>query len=129
MSTIRSRITGSPGSGLSVIAPVRVFMLVRQARPFLPLMFIASEPQTPSRQERRNDSERSCCLSLSSASSSMRSWRVEPDLDGLHAGLGVLVRVVAVDVECALLHGLCSPGAALLRMSGPSEDCCPPPAA
>src|SRR6218665_3720781 len=60
--------------------------------------------------------------------SSMPAWvrntpaSVEPDLDGLHAGLGVLVRVVAVDVECALLHGLCSPGAALLRMSGPSEE-------
>ncbi len=26
-----------------------------QASPFLPLMFIASDPHTPSRQERRND--------------------------------------------------------------------------
>jgi hypothetical protein len=53
MSTIRSRITGSPGSGLSTTVPGSVRMLVRQARPFLPLMFIASEPQTPSRQLRR----------------------------------------------------------------------------
>ena len=29
----------------------------RQARPLRPLMFIASEPQIPSRHERRNDSE------------------------------------------------------------------------
>jgi hypothetical protein len=30
-------------------------MLVMQARPFLRLTFTASEPQTPSRQERRDD--------------------------------------------------------------------------
>jgi hypothetical protein len=30
-------------------------MVVMQASRFLPLMFIASEPHTPSRHERRND--------------------------------------------------------------------------
>ncbi len=48
-------------------------MLVRQARPFLPLMFIASEPHTPSRQERRKLNDGSTAFSLFSASSSMRS--------------------------------------------------------
>jgi hypothetical protein len=48
-------------------------MLVRQARPFLPLMFIASEPHTPSRQLRRKLSVGSMALSFISASSSMRS--------------------------------------------------------
>ena len=43
------------------------------ARPFLPLMFIASEPHTPSRQLRRNDSVSSTAFSRTSASSSMRS--------------------------------------------------------
>jgi hypothetical protein len=73
MSTIRSRTTGRPGSGLSTIVPGSVRRLVRQARPFLPLMFIASEPQTPSRQLRRKLSVGSCALSFISASSSMRS--------------------------------------------------------
>ena len=44
-----------------------------QASPFLPLMFIASEPHTPSRQERRSASESSTVLMRTSASSSMRS--------------------------------------------------------
>jgi len=50
-----------------------VRMLVTQARPLLPLMFMESEPQTPSRQERRNESVGSCALSFMRASSSMRS--------------------------------------------------------
>ncbi len=74
MSTITSRITGRPGRGFKVITPGSVFMLVRQARPFLPLMFIASEPQTPSRQLRRKEIEGSTAFSFISASSSMRSW-------------------------------------------------------
>jgi len=48
-------------------------MLVRQASPFLPLMFMESEPQTPSRHERRNESVGSSALSFMRASSSMRS--------------------------------------------------------
>ncbi len=74
MSTMRSRTTGRPGRGFNTMSPLSVFMLVRQARPFLPLMFIASEPQTPSRQERRNEMDGSTALSFISASSSMRSW-------------------------------------------------------
>src|SRR2546423_2294618 len=54
LSTIRSRITGSPGSGRSTTGSLSSFRLVMQASPFLPLMFIASEPHTPSRQERPN---------------------------------------------------------------------------
>ena len=53
MSTIRSRITGSPGSGRSSTGSFSSASLVMQASPFLPLMFMASEPHTPSRQERR----------------------------------------------------------------------------
>ena len=73
MSTIRSRTTGKPGSGFKVMTPGKVSMLVKQAKPFLPLMFIASEPHTPSRQERRNDKLGSCALSFIRASSNMRS--------------------------------------------------------
>ncbi len=43
------------------------------ASPFLPLMFIASEPHTPSRQLRRNDSVSSTAFRRISASSSIRS--------------------------------------------------------
>ncbi len=70
---IRSRITGRPGSGLSTITSGSVRMLVRHARPFFPLMFIASDPHTPSRHERRKLNDGSTALSLFSASSSMRS--------------------------------------------------------
>ena len=73
MSTIRSRITGSPGSGISTTGSESSLRLVMQARPFLPLMFIASEPQTPSRQLRRNASVSSWALRRISASSSIRS--------------------------------------------------------
>ncbi len=48
-------------------------MFVRQARPFLPLMFIASEPHTPSRQERRKLRLGSISFSFIRASSSIRS--------------------------------------------------------
>ena len=44
---------------------------VMQARPLRPLMFIVSEPQTPSRHERRNASVSSCRFRRSSTSSSM----------------------------------------------------------
>src|SRR6185437_11896590 len=47
MSTIRSRITGSPGNGRNSTGPLSDFRFVMHASPFLPLMFIASEPQTP----------------------------------------------------------------------------------
>ncbi len=43
------------------------------ASPFLPLMFIASEPHTPSRHERRNARVSSLTLMRTSASRSMRS--------------------------------------------------------
>ena len=66
-------MTGSPGSGFNTTVPGSVSMLVRHARPFLPLMFIASDPHTPSRQLRRKLSVGSTCFNLISASSSMRS--------------------------------------------------------
>ena len=54
MSTTKSLITGKPGSGLSSI----LFLLttddigVMHARPFLPFIFIPSEPHTPSLHDR-----------------------------------------------------------------------------
>jgi hypothetical protein len=48
-------------------------MFVRQARRFLPLTFMASDPHTPSRHERRKLSVGSFDFSFISASSSMRS--------------------------------------------------------
>ena len=64
---------GSPGSGLMTTGSLRSTSLVVQASPFLPLMFIASEPHTPSRHERRKLSDGSIAFSFISASSSMRS--------------------------------------------------------
>ena len=55
MSTTKSLMTGNPGSGLSSI----LFFLITDeigvihANPFLPLMFIPSEPQTPSLHDLR----------------------------------------------------------------------------
>jgi hypothetical protein len=46
---------GKPGSGRSTTGSFRSRTRVVQARPFLPLMFIASEPHTPSRQDLRSD--------------------------------------------------------------------------
>ncbi|MCY1542409.1 hypothetical protein D9M68_781550 [compost metagenome] len=66
-------MTGKPGKGLSVTTPFSDFMLVTQASPFLPLMFMASEPQMPSRQERRKDRLGSTAFRRMSTSSSMRS--------------------------------------------------------
>ena len=48
---------------------------------------------------------------------------VEFDLDGLHVGLGVLVRIVAIDLECAL-HDSALVGL-LFRTSGPWVECFP----
>ena len=45
------------GSGVIRLVPfLRLSMGVRQANVLVPSMFIAQEPQTPSRQDRRNDS-------------------------------------------------------------------------
>src|SRR5690606_14880735 len=54
MSTIKSRMTGMPVSGrrISTSPPLSASdTRVMQARPFLPLMFMPSDPHTPSRQE------------------------------------------------------------------------------
>ena len=64
MSTMRSRITGRPGSGRSSTGSFNVFRLVMQASPFRPLMFIASEPQTPSRHDRRKASVSSVAIAM-----------------------------------------------------------------
>ena len=45
------------------------------------------------------------CLELHQRVEQHALVTVEFDLDGLHVGLGVLVRVVAVDLECALHRG------------------------
>src|SRR5947209_2528691 len=81
MSTIRSRITGRPGIGRSSTGSLSSFRLVMQASPFLPLMFIAPEPQTPSRHERRNASVSSCAFNSISAPSVGRYDRCLGDLD------------------------------------------------
>ncbi len=61
-------------SGRSTIGSFSSLRLVVQASPFLPLMFIASEPHTPSRHERRSDSVSSTsALMRCSASSSILS--------------------------------------------------------
>ena len=54
------------------------------ARPFLPLMFIASEPHTPSRHERRNDSVSSMRLQLHQRVEQHAVVRVELDVVVLH---------------------------------------------
>ncbi|MCY1557196.1 hypothetical protein D9M68_940270 [compost metagenome] len=73
ISTIRSRMTGRPGRGLKTIRPGRSFRFVMHASPLLPLMFIASDPQTPSRQERRKPMESSMPMRWTSRSSSILS--------------------------------------------------------
>ena len=70
-----------------------------QASPFLPLMFIASDPQTPSRQLRRNDSESSTALRRISASSSIRSCGSSAMSYSCSCGFASCLRVVAVDAE------------------------------
>ena len=64
---------GKPGSGRNTTGSFRSFTRVMQAKPFLPLMFMASEPQTPSRHDLRSDRLLSCALMRSNTSSSMRS--------------------------------------------------------
>src|SRR5262245_41015852 len=51
---MRSQITGKPDNGFNTNRLGKSRNLVIQARPFLPFIFIPSEPQTPSPQERRN---------------------------------------------------------------------------
>ncbi|MNV88359.1 hypothetical protein D3C71_1825550 [compost metagenome] len=46
---------------------------VMQARPFLPFMFMPSEPQTPSRQERRYEKPSSFSLISANTSRTIRS--------------------------------------------------------
>ena len=65
-------------------------MLVRQARPFLPLMFIASEPHTPSRQERRKTQRRVDRLELASARRAACVRAVEFDLQVCMRGFASL---------------------------------------
>ena len=55
-------------------------MLVTQASPFLPLMFIASEPHTPSRQLRRNDSVSSLRLEANQRVEQHAVSRLERDV-------------------------------------------------
>jgi hypothetical protein len=64
---------GSPGSGLMTTGSLRSTSLVMHASWFLPLTFIASDPHTPSRHERRSVRESSIDLMRTSASRSIRS--------------------------------------------------------
>ena len=61
---------GSTVIGLSGLTSL---ISVLQASRFLPLIRIASEPQTPWAQERRNDSEPSCSHLIWCSASSTRS--------------------------------------------------------
>ena len=67
--------SGSPGKGRSLTGVFRPARGVIQARPLRPLIFIPSEPQTPSPQERRKHRLSSCAFSNNRASSS-----IMPDL-------------------------------------------------
>src|SRR3970040_1111529 len=73
MSTTRSRITGSPGSGRISIGCFKLDSGGEQGKPLRPLMFIPSEPHTPSRHDLRKLRLSSCSLISSSASSSIAS--------------------------------------------------------
>ncbi len=66
-------MTGNPGIGLITIGCLRSVILVTQASPFFPLIFMASDPQTPSLQDIRIDNESSIALILISKSNSMTS--------------------------------------------------------
>src|SRR5690606_42029488 len=63
----------SPGNGRTVTFSGKVFMLIRQARPFLPLIFMPSEPQMPSRHERRKVRVSSSFFRRNNTSSNIRS--------------------------------------------------------
>ena len=73
MSTTRSRMTGKLGSGRSRTGSFKPRTGVMHARPLRPLMFMASEPHTPSRQDLRNVSVLSIALMRRMTSSSMIS--------------------------------------------------------
>ena len=77
MSITRSRTTGNPGRGRTTIVPLPLFCNVDKgvihAKPFLPFMLTPSEPHTPSRHERRNESEGSCSFNNKSASRTIMS--------------------------------------------------------
>ena len=90
MSTIRSRITGNPGSGRSSTGSLSSVSRVMQARPFLPLMFIASEPHTPSRQERRSDKRVVLRLDADQRVEQHAVRRLQLEVVVLHVGLASL---------------------------------------
>ena len=75
MSTIRSFSTGRPLIGSTVIGLPGLTSLISvlQASRFLPLIRIASEPQTPCAQDRRKDSDPSCSHLIWCSASSTRS--------------------------------------------------------
>ncbi|MOA27751.1 hypothetical protein D3C78_1486450 [compost metagenome] len=68
-------MTGRPGSGrrTSLLPLTTPDSGVMQARPFLPFMFMPSEPQTPSRQERRYEKPSSFSLISANTSRTIRS--------------------------------------------------------
>ena len=77
MSTIRSFSQGRPLIGSTVIGLVmsRSFSRVLHARRLRPLMRIASEPQMPCAQERRNETDPSSSHLILCSASSTRSVR------------------------------------------------------
>jgi hypothetical protein len=54
-----------------LVASLSLGMKVRQARPFWPFMFMAQEPQMPSRQERRKVRVGSCSFLIFMSTSSI----------------------------------------------------------
>ncbi len=68
---------------------------VRQARPLVPSMFMAQEPQMPSRQERRRLSVWSCSSLIFSSTSSIMG----PQLRGRWAGRGARHAVNALVMQ------------------------------
>ena len=71
MSGTRSLSTYMCGRGYTLVASLSLGMKVRHARPFCPFMFMAQEPQMPSRQERRKVRVGSCSFLIFISTSSI----------------------------------------------------------
>jgi hypothetical protein len=87
-----------------VTSPLQSSIAVVQARPFLPFMFIAHEPQMPSRHERRKVSVRVLLrLHLDQRVEHHRAAIVGVDLEGVVTRILTAVGIVAIDLELARL--------------------------
>ena len=81
-----------------------------QASVLPPAIFMAQEPQTPSRQERRKVSVGSISFLILMSASSTIGPQVEIDRVGIDARVAAIVGIVAVDVEFLGALGLLAVG-------------------